>query len=146
MQSVKFVMARNSQCIYPQTVPLDASADLVRPSVYKFNNTVVFEHLTVLNIPYALDYVEVLIALCEALSNLYDNLLHEDCYNNQIVYDTIVRLDGRIKHHVINMIGKELTEASSNKLKSATNSLRSGTGVFHTMKAFFTGSGSKALV
>jgi hypothetical protein len=83
MQSVKFVMARNSQCIYPQTIPLESSTDrtdLVRPSVYKFNNTVVFEHLVVLNIPYALDYVEVLIALCEALSNLYDNLLHEDCY------------------------------------------------------------------
>jgi hypothetical protein len=59
-----------------------------------------------------------------------------------------VRLDGRIKHHVINMIGKELTEASSSRLKQATNSLRSGSGVLHSIKQFFTGGGSvsKAVV
>ena len=30
--------------------------------------------------------------------------------SNPIVYETIVRLDGRIKHHVVNLLAKELTE------------------------------------
>ena len=80
MQSVKFVMAKNSNCIYPHTVPIEGFTDLQRPNVHKFNNAVVFEYLQISHIPFELNYVEVFSALCNALSKLYTKFLHEDCY------------------------------------------------------------------
>ena len=50
-------------------------------------------------------------------------------YSNPIVYETIVRLDGRIKHHVVNLLAKELTEIASSKVKREMNSLRSLSGL-----------------
>jgi hypothetical protein len=43
-----------------------------------------------------------------------------------VAYDTIVRLDSRIKHHFINAIAKELTEVAIQKVKSETTKLRRG--------------------
>eukprot|EP01038_Epipyxis_sp_PR26KG_P009417 gene9417-12683_t len=125
MQSVKFVMAKNSTCIYPQTIPVDGFInDLTRPSIYKFNNVIVYEYLEVPHIPFELDYVEVLLALCDSLTALYEKLLEEECYKNILIYDAIVRLDTKIKHYIVNLIAKELTEASNSKLKKETNILR----------------------
>lgn len=42
-----------------------------------------------------------------------------------MVYDTIIRLDARIKHHVINMIAKEFAELCERKTKLETGYLRS---------------------
>ena len=84
MQSVKFVMAKNSNCIYPHTIPIEGFTDLQRPNIYKFSNTVVFEYLQVPHIPFDLNYVEVLSALCDALSKLYDKFLQEECYRYKI--------------------------------------------------------------
>lgn len=104
--------------------PIEGLSDLARPSVYKFNNAIVFEHLQVPHIPYELDYVEVFITLCVQLSNLYEKLIHEECYSNSVIYDTIVRLDTRVKHHIINAVSKQITEVSSAKVKAGTRSLR----------------------
>ncbi len=41
-----------------------------------------------------------------------------------MVYDTIVRLDTRVKHHFINLIAKEFTELSLHKMKESTFELR----------------------
>eukprot|EP01032_Pedospumella_encystans_P014280 gene14280-16417_t len=130
MQSVKFMMAKNSTCVYPQMSPIEGFSDLARPSVYKFNNAVVFEHLRLPHIPFELDYLEVFTGLCVELSKLYEKLIHEECYANQIIYDTIVRLDTRVKHHIINLVSKEVTDACSAKMKSNTRSLRSLAGIF----------------
>lgn len=81
MQSMKYVMAKNSPCIYPHTaVATDNTTDLLRPNVHKFNNTVVYEYLQVIHIAYELDYVEVLLALCDVLFKLYEKLFHSDCF------------------------------------------------------------------
>jgi hypothetical protein len=124
MQGVKFMMAKTSPCPYPQMSPIEGFSDLSRPSVYRFNNSVVYEHLQVPHIPFDLDYVEVFLGLCTQLSRLYEKLVHEDCYSNQVVYDAIVRLDTRVKHHVINQVAKEVTEACARKMKNGTRSLR----------------------
>lgn len=60
------------------------------------------------------------------LSNhiLFQTLFYFIC-SNHLIYETIVRLDTRIKHHIINMISKELTEISTNKIHTNTNYLRS---------------------
>ena len=130
MQSVKFVMAKNSNCIYPQTSPIDGYSDLARPSVYKFHSTIVYEHLQLPHIPFELDYVEVFYSLCVELSKLYDKLISDECFGNQVVYDAIVRLDTRVKHHIINLVSKEITEISAVKVKAGTRGLRSLAGIF----------------
>mmetsp|Transcript_9596 Transcript_9596/g.15968 ORF Transcript_9596/g.15968 Transcript_9596/m.15968 type:complete len:506 (+) Transcript_9596:29-1546(+) len=104
-------------------------ADLQRPSVYKFHSSVVYEFLQLPHIPFDLDYVEVVVGLCIQMSKLYESLIDADCYSNVIVYDTIVRLDTRIKHHVINLMAKELTHVCSRKVRSGTNLLRILTGM-----------------
>lgn len=80
MQGVKFMMAKTSTCLYPQTIASEVFADLSRPSVYKFNNQVVFEYLQVPHIPFELDYVEVLFSLFDEMNKLYVKLMHEECY------------------------------------------------------------------
>ncbi len=47
---------------------------------------------------------------------------------NSVAYETVVRLDARIKHHVINMIAKELTDLSGQKVNASTQLLRSIAG------------------
>eukprot|EP00601_Ochromonadales_sp_CCMP2298_P024552 CAMPEP_0173276808 /NCGR_PEP_ID=MMETSP1143-20121109/3725_1 /TAXON_ID=483371 /ORGANISM="non described non described, Strain CCMP2298" /LENGTH=272 /DNA_ID=CAMNT_0014213819 /DNA_START=109 /DNA_END=924 /DNA_ORIENTATION=+ len=134
MQSVKLMMAKSSPCVIPQSNHQEKSsqdiiADLQRPSVHKFLNYVVFEHLHVPHIPFELDYVEVFSCLCIELSKLYEKLMEVECYSNPIVYDAIVRLDTRIKHHIINLVAKELTAISSRKVKSSTSRLRAMAGI-----------------
>lgn len=135
MQSVKFVMAKTSPCIYPQMSVIEGFSDLTRPSVYKFNNAIVFEYLQVPHIPYELDYAEVFITLCVELSKLYEKLIHEECYSNSVVYDTIVRLDTRLKHHIINSVSKQVTEVCAAKVKAGTRSLRQLAGIRTVIKS-----------
>jgi len=125
MQSMKYMMAKNSPCIYPQTVPVEGVTDLAKPTIFKFNSSVVYEYLDTTHIALELDYIEVLIALCDTLHNIYGKLFHEETFGNQAVYDTAVRLDARIKHHVINMVAKELTELSNRRIKASTQFIRS---------------------
>lgn len=125
MQSMKFMMAKQSPCIYPQTHPIDSSAamitDMQRPSVYRFNSIVVYEYLLVPHIPFELDYIEVLTSLCDALTLLYEYFRKEEqCFNSTALYDTVIRLDGRFKHHVINVVAKEITEFSSSIIRFKT--------------------------
>ncbi len=123
MQSMKLVMAKNSSCVYPQVKnSLEAAAPNLneKPSVYKFQNEVVFEYLKIAHAPFQLSYVQVVIALFDSLYELYQGFGHSECYNNAAVYEAIVRLDLRIKHHVINLIAKELTALSIEKISSTT--------------------------
>ena len=80
MQGVKYVMARNSAAPFPQTQIKEGNAELSRPSVFKFNNSVVYEYLDTTNVSVDLDYIEVLLALCDTLYEVYDKLFHEDCF------------------------------------------------------------------
>lgn len=79
-QSMKYMMAKTSPCIYPNTVPIEGMTDLTRPTIYKFNNTVVYEFLQVFTIAFDLDYREVVITLCDVLIKLYQKLFHQDCF------------------------------------------------------------------
>ena len=80
MQGVKSLMAKNSACLYPQTMNADVDEILSRPSIYKFQNSVVFEQLKTPHLAFELDYIEVLIGLCGGLCKLYDNIFCEECY------------------------------------------------------------------
>lgn len=95
MQNLKFVLAKNSQCIYPQySIHTDSdhhhssssggsgSSDhsIPKANIHKFNGSIVFEYLLAPPVPFELDYIDVLCALCDSVSSLYDTFLHEDCY------------------------------------------------------------------
>lgn len=82
MQSVKYMMAKNSPCIYPQTVPLEGMSDLSRPTLYKFQNAITYEYLDDVNVGLEIDYLEVLPALCEVLYQVYDKLYHEESFRS----------------------------------------------------------------
>jgi hypothetical protein len=85
MQSVKYVMAKTSPCVYPNTVPIEGMADLTRPSIYKFNNGVVYEYLQVFQIAFDLDYLEVVISLCDVFYKLYERLFHQESFRFVVI-------------------------------------------------------------
>jgi len=128
MQGMKLLLARTSSTPYPQTIISSNSEreeDLVgRTSVHKHNGNVVYEYLMTPPLPIEFDYVEVLTALSDVLTSLYDKFLSEECYSNVTMYDAIMKLDSRIKHHFISVISKEITEMCLSKLKVETQILR----------------------
>lgn len=125
MQGVKYFTARPANCVYPASPALENLSDISKPTLYRFANTVVYEYLQTPHISFTLDYPEVVLSLCETLAKLYVRLgQHEDSYNHATVYETIMRFDTRMKHHVINLIAKELTELAGNLVRQQTSSLR----------------------
>lgn len=81
MQSMKYVMAKTSPCVYPDVIPIEGLSDLTRgPNIYKFNNSIVYEFLQTPTIAYELDYCEVVINLCDIFYKLYENLFHKESY------------------------------------------------------------------
>lgn len=50
--------------------------------------------------------------------------LFKECYKNAFVYDGLVKVDNKIKHHIINVFAKELTDMSTNIAKAELKTLR----------------------
>mmetsp|Transcript_3961 Transcript_3961/g.6197 ORF Transcript_3961/g.6197 Transcript_3961/m.6197 type:complete len:259 (+) Transcript_3961:63-839(+) len=124
MQGMKYVMARTSHYAYPQFMPAEGDQDQIRSTIFKFNNDVVFEYLLYPHVPFELDYLEVFHSLCDMLYSLYEKLWHEDSFSNVAVYETVVRLDARVKHFVINLVAKEFTETAISTVKDEVDDLR----------------------
>lgn len=100
MQSMKYMMARTSNYIYPNFMPTDTTSPAgsqgnnagnnpnsnpdgdhqIKSGIYKFNNDVVYEYLLTPHIPFELNYIEVLYSLCQMLYDLYDKFWHEDSF------------------------------------------------------------------
>jgi hypothetical protein len=89
MQSMKFVLARNSPCIFPlscsgahvgNSTGIEENEGFKPPSMSKFDNLVVYEHLQITYVPFELDYVEVLVGLCDSIIALYGRFLSKECY------------------------------------------------------------------
>eukprot|EP00904_Undaria_pinnatifida_P009317 jgi/Undpi1/5515/HiC_scaffold_2.g00794.m1 len=90
----------------------------------KFNNEVVYEQLLTPEVPFALDYLEVVFSLCEVMCRVYAKFVEEECYKNGFVYDGLVKVDNKIKHHIINVFAKELTDMSTTIAKAELKTLR----------------------
>ena len=82
MQGVKSMMAKSSPFIFPQaltkTIEEEIQQQSFKPSIHKFQNNIVYEQLKTPHVAFQLDYVEVLVALCDSLCNFYAILLHSD--------------------------------------------------------------------
>jgi hypothetical protein len=122
---VKYFTARPSSCVFPQSIAPDSLQDLCKGSLHRFHNSIVYEYLLTPTFSFELDYVEVLLSLCDVMTELYQRFLHADCFHHGQVYDCILKFDARMKHHVINLVAKELTELASNKVRTQTQTLRS---------------------
>ena len=94
------------------------------PSIHKFDSTIVFEHLITCHLPFELDHVEVCVGLCEILISLYDRFPCEECYTNPVIYDSIMKIDGRMKRYVVSLLAKELTDFCTVAVKNETETLR----------------------
>lgn len=115
----------NSTTATPTVSPTPASKSRHGgPSIHKFDSTIVYEHLVTSHVPFELDHVEVFVSLCEVLTALYDRFPHEECYSSGAIYDSIMKIDSRMKKYVVELVAKELTEFSTGVLKSEAESLR----------------------
>ena len=56
---------------------------------------------------------------CFVISTVY-----KECYKNANVYDGLVRVDNKIKHHIINVFAKEFTDMSTNIARAELKTLR----------------------
>lgn len=143
-QGVKFVLSKNAGCVYPSvsssSEPPNQSTgdegsrtsntsslgaiDLKSPALYRFNNAVVYEVLVNAHIPFDLNYLDVVVSFCEILERLYNRLFHADSFNVTSIFEGIVKIDTKLKHHFINMVSKELTDFACGHLKDTVSSLR----------------------
>lgn len=48
----------------------------------------------------------------------------KECYKNAFVYEGLVKVDNKIKHHIINVFAKEFTDMSANIAKKELKTLR----------------------
>lgn len=48
----------------------------------------------------------------------------KECYKNGFVYDGLVKVDNKIKHHIINVFAKDLTDMSTTIAKAELSTLR----------------------
>lgn len=90
----------------------------------KSNNEVVYEHLLTPEVPFELDYCEVVFSLCDVMCRVYGKFEDEECFKHGYVYDGLVKVDNKIKHHVINVFAKEITDMSVNIAKKELKTLR----------------------
>lgn len=84
-QSLKFVLAKNTSCMYPAPpTQINLSGndenDLKVHSINKFDNNVVYEYLDTTHVPFELDYIEVLYSLFDSIGVLYSKFLSDECF------------------------------------------------------------------
>jgi hypothetical protein len=69
---------------------------------------------------------------CFLFAAYMDDMLHMLlCSSNSVIYEAILRLDGRVKHHFINTVTKELTDYSCKIVKASASKMRSELAGLH---------------
>lgn len=97
----------------------------------KFNGEMVYEFLTCPIINYELNYRLIFESLCAQLSDLYKyHFLNELNYCNQSNFDTLLKLDSKIKHYIINVVAKEFTEMAQSIIANSFEQLRNSNITF----------------
>eukprot|EP00301_Raphidiophrys_heterophryoidea_P020693 c5318_g1_i2.p2 GENE.c5318_g1_i2~~c5318_g1_i2.p2 ORF type:complete len:145 (+),score=40.90 c5318_g1_i2:493-927(+) len=122
----------------------------IKPSIIKKDRTVMYEFLQTPNVPCNLDYMEVLFTLCELFVLVYRKFVDPSSANVH-VHDAILRIDDRIKHHIITTISMDLSRVASAIAQQESSKVDPMLGAFVTsatrglgvkeMLAMLTGSG-----
>eukprot|EP00300_Choanocystis_sp_HF-7_P036771 c52687_g1_i1.p1 GENE.c52687_g1_i1~~c52687_g1_i1.p1 ORF type:complete len:261 (+),score=62.18 c52687_g1_i1:120-902(+) len=84
----------------------------IRPSMIKKDNVIIYQYLQTPHVPCELDYFEVLSSLCDVLTLVYRKFVDPSSANPSI-YDVIVRIDQRIKHHVISSTSMDISRVAT---------------------------------
>lgn len=63
--------------ILPRVTSCFSCTNQVVARLLKFNNEVVYEHLLTPEVPFALDYLEVVFSLCEVMCRVYAKFVEE---------------------------------------------------------------------
>jgi len=106
------------------SVNLDNEFEVVKPKLHKIGNTVTYEFLITFNIPCELDYFQIIYALCEVLKLVYSKF-DDDCCSNKHIYETVMKMDSRIKHHFLSVLEKEIHQFAKNTLREQVSDLES---------------------
>jgi hypothetical protein len=77
----------------------------IKPGINKVAGTVVYEFLRTPNIPCPLDYSQVVYSLCDILLLVYRKLMDD---TSVALSDSVLKLDGRFKHHFFGLISRDL--------------------------------------
>lgn len=97
--------------------------EAVKTHILRWDKEVVFQHLCIPHIPCSLDYFQVLFSLCEILTQLYQRMGSDKSGSSQLfVFEAMKKLDAKVKHHLLNVVGKELTKSAHELLDKAINS------------------------
>ncbi|KAG5180821.1 hypothetical protein JKP88DRAFT_200220 [Tribonema minus] len=130
-QSVRGLMAKVNTQTQGQGVEGGGSAsgggednNPVVARLCKFGSEMVYEHLLTPPLPFALDYFEVFFSLCDIICQVYNKLMEEECYSNVHVFEALVKVDAKVKRHVLNVTAKEFTEMSAKIARSELAALR----------------------
>ncbi|CAM9993397.1 unnamed protein product, partial [Phaeothamnion confervicola] len=129
-QAVRSMMAKHVDVPYPNSTLDDndpAARDpdqVVVARLFKFNNEIAYEHLLTPRVPLQLDYIEVMFSMCDVLCLIYNKFMDEECYGGAAVFEALVKVDGKFKHHLLNVTAKEFTDMSINIVKAELHSIR----------------------
>jgi len=106
------------------SINLDNAYEAVKPKLHKAGHIVSYEFLDVFNIPCELDYLEITSALCEVLKVAYSKFNDEACSNKHI-YETIQKLDARLKSYFFGIVAKELHKLAKKTVREHTSDVDS---------------------
>ncbi|TYZ61954.1 hypothetical protein PybrP1_000688 [[Pythium] brassicae (nom. inval.)] len=134
VQGMKLMVATSSTLHEPvDAAGDDADADDARyslhepfrPTIYKWNQRPVYRRLTTPPIPFALDYREVMLSLCDLLAIVYSKLVEDNSSSENVnLFQAILRFDERIKKLVIDPVKKEFSAVALSVLADEMASVR----------------------
>jgi hypothetical protein len=123
VQSMRFMMAKPSP-LYPNSRWEGSLDEPVKTHILRWDKEVVMQHFCTPHIPCSLDYFGVLFSLCDILTQLYQRIGSGDTSSGStqpFVFDAMKKLDAKVKHHLVNLVGKELTKAASILLENSVD-------------------------
>jgi hypothetical protein len=77
----------------------------IKPGIHKVGGTVIYEFLRTPNIPCPLDYSQVVYSFADILTLVYRKLMDDSSIS---LSESILKLDGRFKHHFFGLIRRDL--------------------------------------
>ncbi|KYQ90865.1 hypothetical protein DLAC_07736 [Tieghemostelium lacteum] len=109
MQGVKVLLSKKQP-----THTVVNENEHIKSKIMKIGNTVVYEFLKIFNISMAkdLDYFHVVFSLLEILELIYKKFDKETC-SSKYVYEALLKVDSRLKHHIFGFLSKEIDKIST---------------------------------
>jgi len=106
------------------TVNLDNEFEEIKPKLHKVGNHVAYEFLSVFNVPCELSYFHIIFSLCDVLKIVYQKF-NDECCSTKRIYETIIKLDTRLKNHFFGVLEKEVHKLAKKTVQTDTSDIES---------------------